>query len=95
MKSTEGCVDPLIMRLQRHYHNLAPHVKERATSKLLHEAIRRISVLEDGVVMRLRGQLQNCVNHLEGAKRHSRGTERDAYDAAIASANKALYESEE
>jgi hypothetical protein len=38
---------------------------------------------------RLRGQLQNCVNHLERAKRK---WPRGDYDAAIDSANKALYE---
>ena len=37
---------PLLMRLQQHYRNLAPHVKERVTAKLLDEAIRRISDLE-------------------------------------------------
>jgi len=38
---------------------------------------------------RLRGQLQNCVNHLERAKRK---TSNDQYDDAIESANKALYD---
>ena len=38
---------PLIVRLQQHYRNLAPHVKERATAKLLEEAIRRILDLEE------------------------------------------------
>lgn len=37
-------------------------------------------------IQRLRGQLQNCVNHLDRANR------RDEYDEVIASANKALYE---
>lgn len=41
------------------------------------------------IIQRLRGQLQNCVNHLDRAKR--RGG-RDSYDAAIESANKTLYE---
>ncbi len=41
------------------------------------------------VVARLRGQLQNAVNHLERAKRQS---SRTMYDDAIESANKALYE---
>ena len=41
---------------------------------------------------RLRGQLQNCVNHLEGAKRHSCGKRQEKYAQAIESANKALYE---
>lgn len=44
------------------------------------------------LVMRLRGQLQNCVNHLEQAKRNSYGKNRQSYEAAIESANKALYE---
>jgi len=43
----------------------------------------------DEVIDRLRGQLQNCVNYLERAKRHSH---RGAYDDAIESANRALYE---
>jgi hypothetical protein len=38
---------------------------------------------------RLRGQLQNCVNHLDRANRRD---SRDGYTAAIESANKALYE---
>lgn len=38
---------------------------------------------------RLRGQLQNCVNHLEHAKRRQH---RSDYDDVIESANKALYE---
>ena len=46
----------------------------------------------DEVIERLRGQLQNCVNHLENAKRRSYGTEKAAYEKAIESANKALYE---
>ena len=40
-------------------------------------------------VDKLRGQLQNCVNHLERAKRKSNN---GAYDDVIESANKALYE---
>lgn len=39
---------------------------------------------------RLRGQLQNCVNHLERAKRQWART--NEYDQCIESANKALYE---
>jgi hypothetical protein len=44
------------------------------------------------VVDSLRGQLQNCVNHLERAKRRSYGQEQRRYEEAIESANKALYE---
>jgi hypothetical protein len=36
------------------------------------------------------GQLQNCVNYLEHAKRHTVMINR-VYDAAIDSANKAIY----
>ena len=46
----------------------------------------------DGVVMRLRGQLQNCINALEHAKRRSYGNQKEVYEKAIESANKALYE---
>ena len=38
---------------------------------------------------RLRGQLQNCVNHLDRAKRKYPTTQ---FDECIESANKALYE---
>lgn len=41
------------------------------------------------IIQRLRGQLQNCVSHLERAKRQRSDR---AYDAAIESANRALYE---
>ena len=45
----------------------------------------------DQTIARLRGQLQNCVNHLDGIKRrYPSATER--LDACIESANKALYE---
>ena len=40
-------------------------------------------------VDRLRGQLQNCVNHLERAKRRQ---PQRGYDEVIEAANKALYE---
>lgn len=40
-------VDPIVMRLRRHYSTLAPHVKERKTSQLLLEATERITELED------------------------------------------------
>ena len=43
-------------------------------------------------INRLRGQLQNCVNHLEYAKRRSHGQTLDKYEKAIESANKILYE---
>lgn len=43
-------------------------------------------------VTRLRGQLQNCVNCLERAKRNSHGREQQIYAGAVESANKALYE---
>lgn len=39
----------------------------------------------------LRGQLQNCVNHLSRAKRQQYSGNSD-YDDCIESANKALYE---
>lgn len=48
----------------------------------------RIIDLEQ-IVDRLRGQLQNCINHIERANR--RDTRGD-YSKAIESANKALYE---
>jgi len=50
--------------------------------------IKREAELEE-VVQRLRGQLQNCVNHLERAKRH---WPRGDYNDCIESANRALYE---
>ena len=50
----------------------------------------RIDALE-ALKERLRGQLQNCVNHLEHAKRN--GYPKGKYDACIESANCALYES--
>lgn len=43
----------------------------------------------EDVIQRLRGQLQNCVNHLERAKRKGYGGN---FDEAIESANRALYE---
>ena len=43
----------------------------------------------DETIERLRGQLQNCVTHLERAKRRNGGSD---HDAAIESANRALYE---
>lgn len=46
---------------------------------------------KDEAIQKLRGQLQNCVNHLEGIKRRfpSMG---DRVNPCIESANKALYE---
>ena len=44
---------------------------------------------QEGVIQRLRGQLQNCVNHLDRAKRKYPTR---SYDNCIESANKALYE---
>ena len=41
---------------------------------------------------RLRGQLQNCVNHLDLAKRRCGHATSEKLDACIESANKALYE---
>lgn len=41
---------------------------------------------------RLRGQLQNCVNHLELLKRHGYASDVNKIDACIDSANRALYE---
>lgn len=43
----------------------------------------------DNTIGRLRGQLQNCVNHLERAKRKANNS---SYDEVIESANTALYE---
>lgn len=40
------------------------------------------------VIDRLRGQLQNCVNHLDRANRRDHGK----YSECIESANRALYE---
>ena len=45
----------------------------------------------DETIDRLRGQLQNCVNHLDGVKRRYPSM-LDRLDACIESANKALYE---
>jgi hypothetical protein len=45
----------------------------------------------DETIDRLRGQLQNCVNHLNGVKRRSPSMS-ERLDACIESANKALYE---
>jgi len=42
---------------------------------------------------KLRGQLQNCVNHLNRLKRHGHASDVQACDKCIESANKALYES--
>ena len=46
--------------------------------------------IQQEIIDRLRGQLQNCVNHLEKAKRGC--AKRNAFDGAIDSANRALYE---
>lgn len=43
-------------------------------------------------VDRLRGQLQNCVNHLNRAKRSSYGKQAKSFDDCMEQANKALYE---
>jgi len=43
----------------------------------------------DETIQRLRGQLQNCVNHLDRAKRRYNS---NTYNECIESANKALYE---
>ena len=78
----------------------------RATLKTLpaiREAIEVLKLRESGQLVRvppsqgptvdkLRGQLQNCVNHLERAKRHSYGTQTNSYAQCIESANKTLYE---
>ena len=45
------------------------------------------------MVDRLRGQLQNCINHLELLKRHGSKRDEAKINACIESANKALYES--
>lgn len=44
----------------------------------------------EATVKKLRGQLQNCVAHLERAA--NRNYERDKYKAVIEQANKVLYE---
>lgn len=49
----------------------------------------------DEIIDKLRGQLQNCISHLERAKNRSHGKSREAYRAAIASANKTLYETQD
>lgn len=49
-------------------------------------------VNSDEVIQRLRGQLQNCVNHLELCKRQTHGKSKKSVDDCIESANKALYE---
>ena len=41
---------------------------------------------------KLRGHLQNCINHLEMAKRKSYGKTQQSYDKCTQQANKALYE---
>lgn len=46
----------------------------------------------DKIIDRLRGHLQNCVNHLEMAKRNSYGKKYDAYNQCIQQANNVLYE---
>lgn len=46
----------------------------------------------DGIVERLRGQLQNCVNHLERAKNRAPGEYGEKYRQCIEGANAALYE---
>lgn len=47
---------------------------------------------QEGKIDRLRGQLQNCVNHLNRAKRKSYGKQSKSFDDCIDRANKALYE---
>lgn len=42
-------------------------------------------------IQRLRGQLQNCVNHIERLKRHH-PRETEKLEACVQSANKCLYE---
>ena len=46
----------------------------------------------DETIERLRGQLQNCVNHIERLKRHAYRSDEAKLNACIESANKALYE---
>ena len=43
-------------------------------------------------LQRLRGQLQNCVNHLDNARRRSFGNHDEIIANAVSSANKCLYE---
>ncbi len=50
------------------------------------------SAKHERLVMRLRGQLQNCVNHLELLKRHGSRADEEKINTCIDSANKALYE---
>jgi len=52
----------------------------------LHHRLRDL----ENTVARLRDQLQNCVNHLDRAKRQNARNE--MYETCIESANKALYE---
>lgn len=47
---------------------------------------------KDAEISRLRGQLQNCVNLLHRLKRHGYASDVVLADAAIESANQALYE---
>lgn len=47
---------------------------------------------KDAAIDRLRGQLQNCVNLLHRLKRHGYASDVVVADAAIESANRALYE---
>lgn len=47
---------------------------------------------KDEVIQRLREQLQNCVNHLEMAKRQTRCSDETKINACIEYANRVLYE---
>ena len=47
---------------------------------------------KDAIIERLRGQLQNCVNHLERVKRRMRASDETKINACIEYANRVLYE---
>ena len=49
-------------------------------------------ITKDAAIVRLRGQLQNCVNLLHRLKRHGYASDVVVADAAIDSANRTLYE---
>ena len=65
-----------------------PKVKQ--TEQYSDSQVDAVVMRKDEVIQRLRGQLQNCVNHLERSKRKTYAPH--DYDDCIESANKALYE---
>jgi hypothetical protein len=80
--------DPMALDEAGNYY--AKHVLAM-TAESLHSKMHIAQELghRDMVIDRLRGQLQNAANHLDRAKRRSY---KGNYDAAVESANKALYE---